>query len=163
MEQAEVEIEAVGLMPAERARRTGKTTADRAGSIETDQIQPFGGLGDLRDHLLGVRQRMLLHVLALPAVVVEQQVRVLRQQRQGFAQLLQAFGQALKIDLRIARQGDVQVGMAAFVDQFETDARLLHLAGLTHLGVVETHEGRRLGGVAEGELFRLAQRCRATS
>ena len=48
--------------------------------------------------------------------------------------------------------------MAAIVDQFETDARLLHLPGLTHLGVVETHEGRRLGGVAEGELFRLANR-----
>ena len=48
--------------------------------------------------------------------------------------------------------------MTTIVDQFEPDTRLLHLPGLTHLGVVEAHEGRRLGGVAEGELFRLAQR-----
>ena len=98
MEQAEVEVEAVGLMPAERARRTGETATDRAGGVETHQVQPFSGLGDFSDHLLGVRQRMLLHVLALPAVVVEQQVRILRQQRQGFAQLLQAFGQTLKVN-----------------------------------------------------------------
>ena len=52
----------------------------------------------------------------------------------------------------------LQVGVAPVVDQFETDARLLHLPGLAHLGVVETHEGRRLGGVAEGELFRFANR-----
>ena len=100
MEQAEIEVETVGLMPAERARGTGETTTDRPGSIEADQVQPFGGLGDFRDHLLGVRQRMLLHVVALPAVVVKQQVRILRQQWQGFAQLLQTFGQTLKIDLR---------------------------------------------------------------
>ncbi|MNL26794.1 hypothetical protein D3C87_1483450 [compost metagenome] len=81
MEQAEVEVEAVGLMPAKRARRTGKTPTDRAGGVEAHQVQPFGCLGDLRDHLRGVRQRMLLHIGALPAGIVEQQVRVLRQQR----------------------------------------------------------------------------------
>jgi hypothetical protein len=58
--------------------------------------------------LLGVRQRFGCSVW-LCQVVVEQQVRVLRQQRQGFAQLLQAFGQALAVDFRIAGQGDVQV------------------------------------------------------
>ncbi|MCY1175700.1 hypothetical protein D9M71_231090 [compost metagenome] len=78
VEQAEVEIETVGLMPAEGARRTGKTTTDRSGSVETDKIQAFGGLGDLRDHLFGVRQRLGLYVVALPAIVVEQQIRVRR-------------------------------------------------------------------------------------
>ncbi|MNL26793.1 hypothetical protein D3C87_1483440 [compost metagenome] len=48
--------------------------------------------------------------------------------------------------------------MAPIVDQLEADARLLHLAGLAHLRVVESHEGRRLGGVAEGELFRFVHR-----
>jgi len=156
VEQAEVEVEAVGLMPAERPGRTGKTTADRAGGIEADQIQTFGRLGDLRHDLLGVRQRMLLHTLALPAVVVEQQVRILRQQRQGFTQLLQAFGKALQVGFLIAGQGDLQIGMATVVDQFQTDTGLLNLPGLTHLGVVETDEGRRFGVVTQGELFRLA-------
>ncbi|MNE67655.1 hypothetical protein D3C80_1632760 [compost metagenome] len=72
--------------------------------------------------------------------------------------MLQAFGQALTVDCRIARQGYLQVGVAAIVDQFQTDARLLHLPGLPHLGVVEAHEGRGFGGVAEGELFRFVQR-----
>ncbi|MNE11299.1 hypothetical protein D3C80_1040510 [compost metagenome] len=72
---------------------------------------------------------------------------------------MQAFGQTSQINLGIAGQGDVQVGMAAFVDQLQADTRLLHLTGLTHLGVVETHEGRRLGGVAEGELLGLLQGC----
>ncbi|MNL68377.1 hypothetical protein D3C87_1930910 [compost metagenome] len=72
---------------------------------------------------------------------------------------MQTFGQTLKVDLRIVRQGDLQVGVTALVDQFQTDARLLHVPGLPHPGVVETHEGRRLGRVAEGELFRFAQGC----
>ncbi|MCY1412960.1 hypothetical protein D9M71_283820 [compost metagenome] len=72
VEQAEVEIEAVGLMPAEGTRRTGKAATDRSGSVETDKIQAFGSLGDLRDHLFGVRQWMRLYVVALPAIVVEQ-------------------------------------------------------------------------------------------
>ncbi|MNF72483.1 hypothetical protein D3C84_544630 [compost metagenome] len=71
---------------------------------------------------------------------------------------MQAFGQTLGVDVRIARQRDVEVSVASVVDQLETDARLLHLPGLTHLGVVETHEGRRFGGVAEGELLRFANR-----
>ncbi|MNL14204.1 hypothetical protein D3C87_1351350 [compost metagenome] len=159
VEQAEVEIEAVGLMPAERSGGTGETTADRAGSIKADHVQPFSGLGDFGDCLLSVRQRVFLHVLALPAVVVEQQVRILWQQRQGFAQLLQTFGQTLKVDFRVARQGDLQIGVATIVDQFQADARLLHLPGLPHLGVIEAHEGRRFGGITEGELLRFVQRC----
>ncbi|MNX73969.1 hypothetical protein D3C86_1053860 [compost metagenome] len=99
---------------------------------------------------------MLLHIFALPAVVVEQQVRILRQQRQGFAQLLQTFGEASQIAFLITGQGDLQVGVATVVDQFQNDIGLLHLPGLTHLGVIETHERRGFGGKAEGELFRLA-------
>jgi hypothetical protein len=59
---------------------------------------------------------------------------------------LQAFGQALAVHFRVAGQGDVLLRLAALVDQFQTDAGLLHLTGLAHLGVVEAHEGRRLGG-----------------
>jgi hypothetical protein len=90
-----------------------------------------------------------LFVVALPGVVVEQQVRVAGQQRQGLAQLLQACGEALAVQFRFAGQGDVEVGMAAIVDQFQREAGLLHLTGLAHLGVVEAHELRRLGGVAQ--------------
>ncbi|MNP51581.1 hypothetical protein D3C76_1459170 [compost metagenome] len=101
---------------------------------------------------------MVLHVMALPMVGVEQQIRIARQQRQGFAQLLQALGQALQVGLGVAGQGDLQVGVASVVDQFETDIGLLHLPGLAHLGVVETHESRGLGGITQGELFLLMQR-----
>ena len=107
MKQAEIEVETVGLMPAERARGTGETATDRPGGIEADQIQAFGSLSDFSDHLLGVRQRMLLRVVALPVVLVKQQVWILRQQWQGFAQLLQAFGQTLKINFVVARQRDI--------------------------------------------------------
>ncbi|MNG32484.1 hypothetical protein D3C84_1185060 [compost metagenome] len=55
MEQAEIEVETVGLMPAEGASGTGETAADRPCRIEPDQVQAFGGLGDFADHLLGVR------------------------------------------------------------------------------------------------------------
>ncbi|MCY1407801.1 hypothetical protein D9M71_231100 [compost metagenome] len=72
---------------------------------------------------------------------------------------MQTFVQTLQVNLGIAGQSDLQIGMAAFVDQFQADARLLHLTGLTHLGVVETYEGRGFGGVAEGELFGLVKRC----
>ena len=61
------------------------------------QVQTFSGSTDLIDNLFSVRERMFLHVLALPAVVVEQQIRILWQQRQGFAQLLQTFGEASQI------------------------------------------------------------------
>ncbi|MNF90261.1 hypothetical protein D3C76_1471610 [compost metagenome] len=71
---------------------------------------------------------------------------------------MHAFQQTLKVNFRIARQRDLQVGVAAIVDQFQADVRLLHLSGLTDFGVIEPHEGRRLGGVAEGELFRFTQR-----
>ena len=43
MKQAEVEIEAVRLMPTERARGAGETTADRPCGVEPDQVQAFGG------------------------------------------------------------------------------------------------------------------------
>jgi len=75
------------------------------------------------------------------------------QQRQGFAQLLQAIGEALAVQLRRAGQGDSEVGVAAIVDQFQVEAGLLHLSGLAHLGVVEPHELGRLGRIAQVKLF----------
>ncbi len=74
---------------------------------------------------------MFLHVLALPAVVVEQQIRILWQQRQGFAQLLQTFGKPLQIAFLITGQGDLQIGMATIVNQLQDDIGLLHLPGRT--------------------------------
>src|SRR3546814_21101034 len=85
---------------------------------------------------------MVLHVVALPVVVVEQQVRIGWQQRQGFAQLLQAFGQALQVSFDVAGQGDLQVGMAPVVDQFEADAGLLYLPGLADLRSEERRVGK---------------------
>ena len=71
--------------------------------------------------------------------------------------MVQTVGQALQINLGITGQRDLQIGMAALVDQLQANARLLHLAGLAHLGLVEAYEGRRFGGVAEGELLGLSQ------
>ncbi|MNP78132.1 hypothetical protein D3C76_1756820 [compost metagenome] len=39
VEQAPVEVEAVGLMPAKGAKGAGEAPADRAGGIDPDQIQ----------------------------------------------------------------------------------------------------------------------------
>src|SRR5437868_3672858 len=46
VEQAEVKVEAVGLMPAKRSSRTGKATADGTCCIETDQVEPVSGTAD---------------------------------------------------------------------------------------------------------------------
>ena len=96
--------------------------------------------------------------MAVPGVGVQQQVRVRRQQRQGFAQLLQAIRQALTIQLRLARQGDTQIGVAPIVDQLEVQAGLLYLAGLAYLRVVEAHELGRFIRVAELKVFLIGDR-----
>jgi hypothetical protein len=51
-----------------------------------------------------------------------------------------ALGQALLVNLGLTGQGHADIGMAAFVDQLEAQAGLLHLAGLAHLALVETDE-----------------------
>lgn len=153
MEQAEIEVEAIGPVPAECAVRTGEATADRAGGVDAYQVDAVGGLADVFQHPRQFGQRPRLLIVALPGVVVEQQVRVLRQQRQGFAQLPQAIGEALTVQFGLAGQGNAEVGMPAAVDQFKVEAGLLHLPGLAYLGVVEAHE---LGGfrrIAEVKLF----------
>ena len=111
------------------------------------------GLADLLQNLGQVRQGAGLLIVALPGRVVEQQVRVVGQQRQGFTQLLQAIGKALAVQLRLTGQGDGEVCMPTVVDQFQREAGLLHLPGLAHFGVVETHELGRFGGIAEVKLF----------
>lgn len=113
----------------------------------------MGALADFAQDLIEVRQRLGLLAAVLPGRVIEQQVRIFGQQGQGVAQLLQALGQALAVHLGGAGQGDGQVGVPAIVDQLEVDAGLLYLAGLAHLGVVETHEFGRLRRVAQMKLF----------
>ena len=51
VKQAEIEVEAIGLMPAERAVRTGETTADGACGIEADQVYAFCRLADVVQYL----------------------------------------------------------------------------------------------------------------
>ena len=72
------EVETIGLVPAEGPVGTGKTPADGAGGVEPDHVEADRGLADFFQYPSRVRQRMALHVLALPGVVVEQQVRVRR-------------------------------------------------------------------------------------
>ena len=55
------------------------------------------------------------------------------------------------VDRRIARQGDLQVGVATIVDQFQADARLLHLPGLTHQGPLD--DFWRAPGTVDRQLF----------
>ncbi len=71
VEQAPIEIETIGLMPTERPVGAGKTSADGAGGIETDQIQTGRGAAYLFQDSGGVRQRLILHMATLPGVVIE--------------------------------------------------------------------------------------------
>src|SRR5207253_10773434 len=61
------------------------------------------------------------------------------------------------VDLRVAGEGDAEVCMTTIVNQLEAQAGLLHMPGLTYLGMVETNELRGFGVVAQGELLWLAQ------
>src|SRR3990167_867599 len=159
VEQAPVEVEAARLVPAEGAAGAGEAAADRAGGVEADQVQALRGLADLLDHRGAVRQRFELQHMTVPGLAVELQVRVGRQQRQGLAQLRQGVGQALAIHLRRAAEGYLQLGMAAVADQLQAQAGLLHVAGLAHLGLVETDEFGGFGAVAEAEFFAWVQRA----
>ncbi|MCY1422303.1 hypothetical protein D9M71_379800 [compost metagenome] len=153
VEQAPVKVEAVGLVPARCAERTGKTPADRACGVDADQIQFPGALLDLHQHLVNLGQRLVLHVMALPGAVVELQVRVGFKQWQGLTQLPDSLGQALLIDVGVIAEGELQLSLAPILDQLEDATGLLHLAGLAHFGMVEANELRVFGAVAQGEMF----------
>ncbi|MND93936.1 hypothetical protein D3C80_861390 [compost metagenome] len=140
-------------MPAKGAERTGETPAYGTCGVDADQVEALCALADLFEDLGTVRQRLLLHKLAVPAVGVQLQVRVWRHQRQYFTQLLQAFGQALAVQVVFTAEGQLQVGLPAVMDQFQGGHGLLHLPGLAHLGVVETDELRAFGVVRQRELF----------
>ena len=70
----------------------------------------------------------------------------------------QGIGQALFVDIRLASQGEVHIGVAAVVDQLQAQAGLLHLSGLTHLALVETDKFRCFAVIAQGELLRRKDR-----
>jgi len=72
--------------------------------------------------------------------------------------LLQRFGQAVFVDIRLTGQGKAHIGVAAIVDQLQAQAGLLHLPGLTHLALVEADKFRGFAGIAQGELLGRADR-----
>lgn len=112
-----------------------------------------GTCGDLGEYLGGVWQRRVLHVVAMPDGLVQFQVGVDRDQRQGLAQLCQGLLQALEVNVAVPAEGELKVGLTSAVDQFEAGAGLRDVAGLADLGMVETNELRLLGAVAQGEVF----------
>ncbi len=153
MEQAPVEVEAVGLVPAEGTERAGEAPADRARGINADQVQVTRFAVEQRQHIAEFRERLLLLAVAVPGAFVQAQVRVDGQQWQGLAQLRQGIRQALAVQLRIATQGHLLLGLATVADQPQLRAGLADMPGLAHLGVVEAHELGLLGAVAKGELL----------
>ncbi|MND73692.1 hypothetical protein D3C80_652730 [compost metagenome] len=100
---------------------------------------------------------MVQQAVAVPGAFVQAQVRVEGQQRQGLAQLLKGIVQALAVQLHVATQGHLLFRLAAIAHQPQLRAGLAHFTGLAHLGVVETHELRLFGAVAEGELLACLQ------
>ncbi|MNZ45948.1 hypothetical protein D3C78_636160 [compost metagenome] len=91
--------------------------------------------------------------MAVPRGFVQAQVGVRRQKGQRLAQLFKGFAQALTVHLRIAAQGHLLFSLAPVADQPQVRTGLADLAGLAHLGMVETHELRLFSAVAQGELF----------
>ncbi|MNH12083.1 hypothetical protein D3C79_716160 [compost metagenome] len=71
MEQTPVEVEAVGLVPAEGVERVGKATTDRSRGVDADQVQVTCPLLDLRQYLSDLRQGLILHAVAVPGAVIE--------------------------------------------------------------------------------------------
>ena len=140
-------------MPANGPERAGEAPEDRAGGVDADQVQVTGLVFEQGQHFAQFGQRLLLLAVAVPRAFVEAQVRVDGQQWQGLAQLLERCDQALPVKLRVATQGHVLFRLAAIADQPQLRAGLAHFAGLAHLGMVETHELRLFGTVAEGELL----------
>ncbi|MNC58167.1 hypothetical protein D3C75_1078790 [compost metagenome] len=67
--------------------------------------------------------------------------------------MAEGIGQARAVQHGIIAQGDLLLGLAAIMNQAQLHTGLADLTGLAHLGVVEAHELRLLGAVAEGELF----------
>src|SRR5690606_5333818 len=125
---------------------------------DANQVHVAGFTVEQRQPLVQGGQRSVLQAVAVPGVLVQAQVRVDRPQRQGLAQLLESIVQALAIQLCIAAQGDLLFCLAPIADQPQLRAGLADLAGLAHLGMVETHELLQFGAVAEGELLFGAQR-----
>ena len=76
VEQAPVEVETIGLMPAKSAFGAGVAVADRAAGIKPDQIDTFGCTADFLQNPGRVRQGLALLGMAVPRLRVEQQVRV---------------------------------------------------------------------------------------
>ncbi|MNH03992.1 hypothetical protein D3C79_632680 [compost metagenome] len=140
-------------MPAEGPERAGEAPADGAGGVDADKVKVAGFALEQGQHIAQFGQRLLLLAVAVPGAFVQAQVRIDRQQWQGLAQLLQGREQALAIQLRVTTQGHLLLCLAAIADQPQLRAGLVHGAGLAHLGMVETHELRLFGAVAEGELF----------
>ncbi len=140
-------------MPAEGPERAGEASADGAGGVDADKVQVAGFTLEQGQHVAQFGQRLLLLAVAVPGIFVQAQIGVDSQQRQGLAQLRQGSDQALAIQLRVTAQGHLLLCLSAIVDQLQLRAGLGHLAGLAYLGMVEAHELRLFGAVAEGELF----------
>ena len=115
--EAEIEIQAVALVPVALPQGIGEAAPDPPAGEDTDQVQAGRRSGDVGGQLGAGGQFPGVHRFAVAGLAVEVQVGVDRQRRAKAAQALQQAFAGVPVGVRIQAQVQPGAGLAAIAYQ----------------------------------------------
>ena len=152
-------MEALHAVPVALAAAVGKGAHHAASGVEAHQVGACSVRGHGRDHLLRRGQAAAGAALGVHHGIGQQQVGVVRYQRQ-LRQQGGAFGQqGGGVGSQVAAQTDAAGRPLQARHHADGAVALLYMRGLAHLGVVEADEIGGFGSEVQGDAVGPRQRC----